>query len=592
MTKDRPIYALTWTIPDDFGGLTNVLFHRSTAFARAGRHVEILTLAPGLDVKARSAELRAAGYLSEGIRLRNMWDELAELSMFGLRDLAKRGRRPSGEPPRPVDAGSTRSSDAGKVIQTDRHRHGGTTLVTDEAAGSRGAGSKRRLTLWNRRGKPLAEWDSARGLYFAWLDHVVAGRPADLINDSQFVGGFLGDYRRANVTVAQVIHNSHLDLNAASPRGRLSKGKAEMLKNLDSFDLVAALTPRQAADLRAANLAGDNLVAIPNSRDIDIPRAEAEPDPRHGVVVARLTGQKRLDHAIEAVALARESTPGLRLDVYGDGPNRDSLQALIDKRGCAEAVELRGYRQGAAEFFRSASFSVLSSRFEGMGLVLVESMAAGCLPIAYDIRYGPSDIITDGVDGFLVPDGDIEALGAAIARAAALDPGTLATMRESAIRRAADYGDEAVTRQWCEELDRARRSPREKPATKTRASVASVRFDKDGAAVVGRVAPAGSSGGFLTWIARHEPIYGRSSVTVSEDGDFSGEIPFATIDSLGTGALDLYVDLLDGRSRRRLRLATGETAAAEGHGWETYSTMHGNISLRRSRSDGDISGAQ
>jgi len=120
--------------------------------------------------------------------------------------------------------------------------------------------------------------------------------------------------------------------------------------------------------------------------------------------------------------------------------------------GAGDAVRLRGFRRDAGEEFGRASFFLLTSRSEGFPLVLAEGMARGCIPISYDMPYGPSDIITDGVDGFLVPNGDIDALAERIASIVASTPEDLAPMREAGHRRALEFNDEHVMELWAATL--------------------------------------------------------------------------------------------------------------------------------------------
>ena len=93
-------------------------------------------------------------------------------------------------------------------------------------------------------------------------------------------------------------------------------------------------------------------------------------------------------------------------------------------------------------------------------------MAAGCLPIAYDVRYGPSDLIRNGRNGYLVPSGDIDALAAAIVRLRQMPARTVEAKRHAAMRAVRAFDEERITRLWARELRRAevlrrmRRSPR------------------------------------------------------------------------------------------------------------------------------------
>ena len=119
-------------------------------------------------------------------------------------------------------------------------------------------------------------------------------------------------------------------------------------------------------------------------------------------------------------------------------------------------MRLHGHVPDAAAEFRSADFSLLTSTSEGLPLVLAESMAAGCVPIAYDIDYGPSDLIHDGREGFLVPAGDRERLAERIAEFVALPERRALAMRKAARRRALQFTDDAVVAAWSREMIRAR----------------------------------------------------------------------------------------------------------------------------------------
>jgi poly(glycerol-phosphate) alpha-glucosyltransferase len=101
-------------------------------------------------------------------------------------------------------------------------------------------------------------------------------------------------------------------------------------------------------------------------------------------------------------------------------------------------------------------------------------MAAGCLPIAYDVAYGPADLIRDGRNGFLVPPGDVEALATALARARTLPPRRIAAMRRHAVRSARRFDDERIVAVWSRELRRAAATRRLRQSTRFRSLRAGV----------------------------------------------------------------------------------------------------------------------
>ena len=126
------------------------------------------------------------------------------------------------------------------------------------------------------------------------------------------------------------------------------------------------------------------------------PRWWPEPPRRpRGILVSRLAPLKQIDHAIAAVAAVYDTGPpgpGFGLAVYGhDAGAQTELEQTIRETGSGDYVRLCGYAADAAARFGEASYSLMTSAVEGQSLVLLESMAAGCVPIAYDIRYGPSD---------------------------------------------------------------------------------------------------------------------------------------------------------------------------------------------------------
>lgn len=193
-----------------------------------------------------------------------------------------------------------------------------------------------------------------------------------------------------------------------------------------------------------------NLTVIPNSTDLSVNTEVSVTRPvGHGVVISRLSELKRVDHAVRAtIAAAGASTQPVSLDIYGDGDQRPALEQLIQAQGRSDLIRMHGHRDDARANLASASFLLLTSRSEAFALVLLESMAAGCIPIAYDVPYGPADIITHGRNGFLVPAGDEAALTETILTLQRLKPAQVTRMRQNAQRTARKFSDLAVTRLW------------------------------------------------------------------------------------------------------------------------------------------------
>lgn len=137
-------------------------------------------------------------------------------------------------------------------------------------------------------------------------------------------------------------------------------------------------------------------------------------DPYLVVALGRLVPQKGFDLLIEAFASVVRREPAARLEIWGAGPEADGLRSLIIRRGLDARVKLAGETKDPATVLRRAGVFVLSSRVEGFPNVLLEAMALGRPVIAVDCAFGPGEIIRDGVDGRLVPPGDVEGLAEVI----------------------------------------------------------------------------------------------------------------------------------------------------------------------------------
>jgi poly(glycerol-phosphate) alpha-glucosyltransferase len=336
---------------------------------------------------------------------------------------------------------------SGKPAQIDYVRDDGTVLVSDQAAepGKR----PRRLVLCDTAGRPIGSWSSMFPFYAQWFDSLKRDPVAWIIVESKSSANMMMRYQRPDVALLHVVRGSHLKTGPGGPADReLVSSRRPVMENLDAWDSVVFLTEKQHADVLERFGPRENITVLPNSRNMPPALSNRRRARGRGVMLASLDGRKRIGHAVRAMAKVRQRLPRrrVRLDVWGDGPLARDLQVLIDETKAP--VKLRGHAPAAAEQFGKASFSLLTSRSEALPGVLLESMGRGCIPISYDLPYGPSDIITHGADGFLVPFGDIGALSDQIAHVVAMPQKDLSAMREAAYRRALDFNDERAVQRW------------------------------------------------------------------------------------------------------------------------------------------------
>jgi glycosyltransferase involved in cell wall biosynthesis len=109
---------------------------------------------------------------------------------------------------------------------------------------------------------------------------------------------------------------------------------------------------------------------------------------------------------LQAFARVRASHD-VRLAILGEGPLRATITQHISRLGLADHVELLGFDPNPLKYMARAYALLQSSRVEGLPGVLVQSMAVGTPVIATDCDHGPREVVRDGVDGRLVPVGDV-----------------------------------------------------------------------------------------------------------------------------------------------------------------------------------------
>lgn len=214
-------------------------------------------------------------------------------------------------------------------------------------------------------------------------------------------------------------------------------------------DAVVAVSDGVAAELTALGVPESRVHSIPNPARANREALDQLPDVDHpyfhsgeGLLLAagRLVPSKDYETLLRAVRRVREFEP-VRLLILGEGPELRRLKRLRGQLGLDEYVDFVGFRNPPWGWMARADVVVSSSRFEGWGNVLAESLALGVPVVSTDCPTGPRQILEDGRWGSLVPVGDVEGLAAAIGRELHLgrDPSKLrARAAEWTIERIAD----------------------------------------------------------------------------------------------------------------------------------------------------------
>lgn len=127
------------------------------------------------------------------------------------------------------------------------------------------------------------------------------------------------------------------------------------------------------------------------------------------IAVGRYTYQKGFDLLVDTWKIVSGKYPDWSLHIYGEG-DRTELENRIQTLGLSNSCFLEGKTMDIKQKYLESSIFVLSSRYEGFGIVLIEAMTCGVPPVSFACPSGPKDIITDEQDGLLVENGNIEML--------------------------------------------------------------------------------------------------------------------------------------------------------------------------------------
>jgi glycosyltransferase involved in cell wall biosynthesis len=237
------------------------------------------------------------------------------------------------------------------------------------------------------------------------------------------------------------IGQDHMNFTAYSEALR-----ASMLRAYPRLDAVVLLTERDRASYPQLDGGSVRVEQIPNAvRDMGPQMADL--DAKLVISAGRLTRQKGYDLLIPAFGQVVERHPEWRLRIFGAGWRRPALRKMIKKRGLDDVVTLDPPAKDLGAEMEVASVYALSSRFEGLPLVLLEAMSKGMAVLGTDCPTGPAELIEHRRNGILVQMGDVDALARGLLELIE-DADLRRSCAAAAIETAREYAPAAVGARW------------------------------------------------------------------------------------------------------------------------------------------------
>lgn len=431
-------YSVLSSLDMQHGGLTTASLRRMRALSDAGRSAGILVANYSSNFY-EIVDSTENGLLRDSVFARNMFYDIVSWPEL-LIDTSV---------PMPTD--SVRhvpqlSTNTAGTVQVSRYFNAEGQLVLSEASAS-GAGERRYTVFKADDGRVLlncSNWELRRR-WIRWIDSQAS---SVFFIDGVSMAQALGSLPLQRSLKYFMQHGPH-SYTGGDGENRLHGSRVLPFKYATTFDRFVVQTERQSRSV--SEFVGNRVPVsiIPNVNDVkDIDAIYERQDV--GVICTRFDEhQKRISDLISVMTSVLRKRPSVRFEVYGDGVgdwSKDHLEAEIAANGFGDRLRLHGFVPGANAHYGRGLFTLMTSRYEGFPLSLVEASSLGCIPISYDIDYGPSDLIENGVNGFLVPDGDMKYMVNSVLKLVD-DPDFARGVRESAIVSSGRFSPSCVIEQ-------------------------------------------------------------------------------------------------------------------------------------------------
>jgi glycosyltransferase involved in cell wall biosynthesis len=156
-----------------------------------------------------------------------------------------------------------------------------------------------------------------------------------------------------------------------------------------------------------------NAVVIPNSLSF-APQRPSSAENKVILAVGRLAYEKGFDRLVDAISPIKEKCFGWQVRIIGDGRDKEVIRKRIKERGLEDIAVILPPTDKIEDEYCGAGIYAMSSRFEGLPMVLIEAKSCGLPVVSFDCPEGPANIVRDGIDGFLVENDNVELFSEAI----------------------------------------------------------------------------------------------------------------------------------------------------------------------------------
>lgn len=221
-------------------------------------------------------------------------------------------------------------------------------------------------------------------------------------------------------------------------------------KNITNIDLYSMVS-KKASEIYHTIMPNANIKYMPNSISKEY-SAKSKLNTKKLIYVGRLEEEKGVIDLIRVFNKVYSKDKKVTLDIFGDGSLKSNMLNLIEKYNLQNNVKIHGFKDAKEinKYYKEASMYVMCSYRESFGIVLIEAMTCGIPCIAFTRATGACDIIEDGVNGYLIKDGNIDAMAEKILEYLKIKDKS--KMQKAALETASKYSIENIEDMWFNSL--------------------------------------------------------------------------------------------------------------------------------------------
>jgi len=284
--------------------------------------------------------------------------------------------------------------------------------------------------------------------------YIIKGKPDIVINTLGRELGILTSMKDGSIKLGEThttqyhLRNFHLMEQQGGIYKLIAKySRKRQVSFARKLKAMVLLTPQDEEDWHGVT----DTYVIPNSIPV-YPKEASILENKRAIVVGRYNNAKGYEYLIEAWKIVHERHPDWILDIFGSGEMHDDVKRWIEESHLTDTMIMNEPTDRIMDEYQNSSICIISSRYEGFPMVIVESMACGVPCVAFDCPFGPRNIIRDGEDGILVEYLNSQALAESICKLIE-DQELRKKMGAAARRNIIRFSQDEVMKNWTNLFD-------------------------------------------------------------------------------------------------------------------------------------------